>query len=552
MPIWKTRGLAEGGAAPPRAAEHLGAGQGHVVAVVRHDARRLDGEGAVAHHGVADGPLDVVVGAEADGDVLPLRRGVDEAALVAAERPLLVVGGDDVLPQPGSEPLEQVAGVAGDRDVAQHGVLLLDQVVGGHGADRGEDPRAERRAGEVMEADYSPLRHPAPPRALGYRRVMDLVPKPDQLVSAAGTLGRRLLRGGVADLRRFPRTTLRQDDLASVHHYRPGSAHTDGDPVLLVASLAAPDLAYDLRRGCSLVEHLVGTGRPTYLVEYGRVSFRDRDLGLAPWITDVVPAAVREVSEHAGGRPVHLVGWSLGGTLALLAAAHDADLPIASVSVLGSPVDTALVPLVAPSRPLLDPTQGGGLLRQGYRALGGTPPLASWAVQLAPFQRLVTRPLALAVRVDDGEFWAQVEAVERFGRRMDAYPGRAYGQLFHRFVGGTGIATGTYEADGLALALADVGVPVLVVAGATDQIAPVAAVKAAEPLLTGSPETRFEIVPGGHLGMLTGRAARTTTWPALDDWFDHVSAEVAAGDPGVIGTSPRRRYGSGGSRALAT
>lgn len=389
------------------------------------------------------------------------------------------------------------------------------------------------------------------PALLGYRRDMDLVPKPDQLVAAAGTLGRRVLRGGVADLRPHPRTTVHEDDLATVHHYRPGSAHTDGDPVLLVASLAAPDLAYDLRRGCSLVEHLVGGGRPTYLVEYGRVPFRDRDLALAPFVTEAVTTAVRETSAHAGGRPVHLVGWSLGGTMALLAAAHDAELPLASVTVLGSPVDTDLVPMVAPARPLIDPTEGGGLLRQGYRALGGTPPLASWAVQLPPVQRLVARPLALAVHVDDGEYWAQLQAVERFRRRMEAYPGRAYGQLYHRFLGGTGLASGTYAADGLEVDLADVAVPVLVVAGANDRIAPVAAVKAVEPLLTGAPQTRFEIVPGGHLGLLTGRAAATTTWPALDEWLDETSGDVAPGDPGVIGTSPRRRYGSGGSRSLA-
>lgn len=380
---------------------------------------------------------------------------------------------------------------------------------------------------------------------------MDLVPKPVQLVSAAGTLGRRVLRGGVADLRPLPRTTIHEGERASVHHYRPGAAHTDGDPVLLVTPLAAPALCYDLRRGCSVVEHLVGTGRPTYLVEYGQVSFRDRGLNLVPWIDEHLPTAVREVSEHAGGRPVHLVGWSLGGIMALLTAAADADLPIASVTALGSPVDTDLVPVVAPLRPLIDPTQGGGLLRRGYRALGGTPPLASWAVQLAPFQRLVTRPIALAARVDDREFWAQVEAVDRFRRHLDAYHGRTYGQLYHRFVGGTGLADGTYEVDGRTLDLADVAVPVLVVAGTTDQIAPVAAVRAIEPLLTGSPETRVEIVPGGHLGLLTGRGARATTWPALDDWFDHTSSGPPPGDPTRIGTSPRRRFGSDGSRSLA-
>ena len=59
----------------------------------------------------------------------------------------------------------------------------------------------------------------------------------------------------------------------------------------------------------------------------------------------------------------------------------------------------------------------------------------------------------------------------------------------------------------------------LVFAGATDGIAPVNAVKAVVPLLTGAAEVRFEIVPGGHLGMLTGRAARGSTWRVLDDWI---------------------------------
>ena len=46
-----------------------------------------------------------------------------------------------------------------------------------------------------------------------------------------------------------------------------------GVTTLLVSPLAAPALCYDLRRDCSLVEHLVEDGRPTYLVEYGEVSF---------------------------------------------------------------------------------------------------------------------------------------------------------------------------------------------------------------------------------------------------------------------------------------
>jgi polyhydroxyalkanoate synthase len=396
---------------------------------------------------------------------------------------------------------------------------------------------------------------------------MDLIPKPDQVVSAASNVAHKVLYGGLADLRPMPRTLIDEGTLREVYHYRPAAAvREQGDPVLLVTPLAAPSLAFDLRRGCSLVEHLVTRGRPTYLVEYGEVSFKDRNLGMEHWVEEVVPEAVRAASAHAGGRPVHVVGWSLGGIFALLTAADSRDLPIASITVVGSPFDVSRVPLVAPIRPLLhlNVTQGRGAITRAYQAMGGAPkPLVRWAFQLSSFQKLVTKPLAVATNLDDTEFLAQVEAVERFTDNMIAYPGRTFGQLYHRFVKGNGLVGGVFELGERTIRIADVDRPVLVFGGATDGIAPIAAVKAVVPLLSGSPEVRFEVVPGGHLGMLTGRAARGTTWQVMDEWIDQWSSDAAEpgppdeapdpdrGEPGAIGANPRRRYGSAGSRSLA-
>jgi polyhydroxyalkanoate synthase len=399
---------------------------------------------------------------------------------------------------------------------------------------------------------------------------MDLIPKPDQVVAAAGNVAHKVLYGGLADLRPMPRTLIDEGTLREVYHYRPAAKVLEtGDPVLLVTPLAAPALCFDLRRGCSLVEHLVEAGRPTYLVEYGEVSFKDRNLGMEHWVDEVVPTAVREVSAHAGGRPVHLVAWSLGGIFALLAAADDADLPIASVTVVGSPVDVSRVPLVAPLRPLLTlplggGTQGRGAITRAYQAMGGAPkPLVRWAFQLSSFQKLVTKPIAVALNLDDVDFLAQLEAVDRFTDHMIAYPGRTFGQLYHRFVKGNALVEGEMELGGRTIRLADVSVPVLVFGGATDGIAPIAAVKAVVPLLSGSPEVRFEVVPGGHLGMLTGRAARGSTWTVIDEWLDQWSTSdedrpaatsprrPRAGSQGTIGSNPKRRYGSAGSRSLA-
>ena len=410
---------------------------------------------------------------------------------------------------------------------------------------------------------------------------MDLVPKPDQVVAAAGNVAHRLLHRGHADVRPMPRTLIDEGSLREVYHYRPDPAvERRGDPVLLVTPLAAPATCFDLRRGCSVVEHLVGGGRPTYLVEYGAVSFRDRSPGLEHWAEEVVPTAIREASRHAGGRPVHVVGWSLGGIFAMLAAADFPDLPIASLSVLGAPVDVTKVPLVAPLRPLLSATDWPGPITRTYRALGGVPtPLVRWAFQLTAFQKLVTKPIAVAVHLDDADWLAQVEAVDRFTAAMTAYPGRSFGQLYHRFAQGNALATGTVDLGDHPVSLSAIKAPTLVFAGAGDGIAPVAAVRAVLPLLTGARDVRFEIVPGGHLGMLTGRGARVTTWQVLDEWFEEhdggavprkratkkapakkSAAKKAAAKkapakkatPESIGTNPSRRHSSASSRALST
>jgi polyhydroxyalkanoate synthase len=390
---------------------------------------------------------------------------------------------------------------------------------------------------------------------------MDLIPKPDQVVAAAGNVAHTLLYGGLADLRPMPRTLIDDGELREVYHYRPAKdVPATGDPVLLVTPLAAPALCFDLRRGCSLVEHLVDQGRPTYLVEYGQVSFKNRSLGVEHWVDEVLPEAVRAVHEHSGGRGVHLVGWSLGGIFTLLVAADRQDLPIASITVVGSPVDVTKVPLVAPVRPLLNLTRGGGVVTRAYRALGGIPtPLVNWAFTAASAQKVVSKPLAVLTHLDDTDYLAQMEAVTRFMSTMTAYPGRTFGQLYHRFIRGNTLATGLMEVGDRTVDLAAISVPTLVFAGNTDGIAPLPAVRAVVPLLTGSPHVRFEVVPGGHLGMLTGRAARGTTWTVIDEWVAQWSDAPTparkkpakkAPAAGTIGSNLSRRYGSAGSRAL--
>ncbi len=63
--------------------------------------------------------------------------------MVAGEGPLIVVVGDDVLPELGPDRFEGVAQVPDDREVAQDRVLALDQVVEGNGPQNPNDDEQE-------------------------------------------------------------------------------------------------------------------------------------------------------------------------------------------------------------------------------------------------------------------------------------------------------------------------------------------------------------------------------------------------------------------------
>ena len=348
-------------------------------------------------------------------------------------------------------------------------------------------------------------------------------PTPDieSLIDSAVTGWDHLVGPGVADLTRTPSSIIHEAPQCTVRRYRGRRrARADRSPVLLVPPLAAPATCFDLRRGCSLAEHLTALGYPTYLVDYGAIAFSDRALGLEHWVEDVIPTAVDRVWADSGGRPVQPVGWCLGGIMTLLALAGDRDLPVSSVSMVASPFDFAQVRMFAPIRRLANLT-GGALGTALYRALGGAPaPLVSRGFQLTALDRFLTKPLFLAQNLHDRETIAHAEAVDDYMAHMFAYPGRTFGQLYHAFFRVNSLAGGTVELRrGTRIDLADVRQPVLSVAGASDVLAPREAVHHVGGLLPSSSEVRLETAPGGHLGVLTGRSARETTWAHLDEFL---------------------------------
>ena len=335
-----------------------------------------------------------------------------------------------------------------------------------------------------------------------------------------------------------PRVLLQDAPHARVERFLPGGTTTseERDPVLLITPPGVTSGCWDLRPGQSLGAHLAGSGRPTYTIDYGRITFADRGMGIEEWVCDLLPPAVRAVSAAHDGRPVHLVGWSHGGTLAILLAAHDHGLPIASIVALGTPTDYRRNPYYAPLFGL-NALAGLDLVTAPIRLAGTTTPLLTqlgyrW---MSPLREL-TKPWTLANNLLDNEVLARIEAVDRFVGAMPGYPARFINQALSRIVVGRELVAGALHLrDGLVIDVQSLRAPLLLVGSKDDVLASADSVEAgvvAYPLA----DARFHPAHGlSHLGLIASPRAVEMTWPEVDR---HLARWDRAG---TIGFTPRSR-----------
>lgn len=292
-------------------------------------------------------------------------------------------------------------------------------------------------------------------------------------------------------------------------------------PVLLVPPLAVPASCYDLAPGAdpanSVVEFLLGEGTIPYVVDFGDVGRAERHLGFEDYFDTFVPRAVADVLADFGapGGSLDLMAWSLGGTLSLMTAAHGPQLPIRSVITVGTPLDYLKIPPYPLVHRLLGPT-GGRPATYALRAMAGIPaPIVRAVYRGLAVDREVRKPLFILKNLDDRDALSRMQVIDRFQRSLPGYPGRVAEQMLLNFIVRDELSTGVLHFGEYTVDLTTVAVPVFMVGSPRDVIAPIAAVRHGERLLTGSAGREFHTVNSSHLGMLTGPDAQEHTWPAV-------------------------------------
>lgn len=300
---------------------------------------------------------------------------------------------------------------------------------------------------------------------------------------------------------------------------RKRSATHDGTqaPVLLIHGYGQNRYAWHLPSR-SFSNYLARAGFDVFNLEL-RGHGRSRYLGakrpthVTEFVREDVPAAIEEVQRLSGGRPVYLIGHSLGG-LVSYAAASALEGRVAGVISLGSPYHFTRGSWALTAF-------GSAMLAFDRRVpLGhGAMPLKEFSEVVRFARRFIESPIfPLPIR---GFAPGSIEPVvlsQHMSLAMDQGSITVLRNMFlnaaesrrdgHRLGGLSGYA-GAFEALDL---------PLLVIAGGRDDLAPPASVEPAFQRSTSHDKT-YRVFPSGHIDLLVGRDAPQTIWPLLEAWM---------------------------------
>lgn len=287
-------------------------------------------------------------------------------------------------------------------------------------------------------------------------------------------------------------------------------AEADGAPVIVIPSLVNRMDILDLAPKRSLLRTLQDRGLDTYVVDWDEPGLDELGFSIDHYVDRL--ERIRDVVTERCGTSPSIIGYCMGGNLALALAHRDADR-IARMALLATPWDFHAMPrsaieMLEASMPTMRQLITGmkmlpvdviqsmfssrdpvGVIRK-FRAFA----------DLAGKSAAVTAFVELEDWLNDGVPLAGPVALECLQEwYVENRPMR-----------------GIWESGGEILDPAYIGLPTLVVVPEHDTIVPPSS---AEPLASLLPQATLMRANAGHIGMVAGSKARKQLYEPLGDWI---------------------------------
>lgn len=290
-----------------------------------------------------------------------------------------------------------------------------------------------------------------------------------------------------------------------------------GRPLLVVPSLVNRSHIMDLTENHSFLRFLAGRGFRPLLVDWGTPAPTALDRSLDDYIAGDLNAALDIAMETAGGEPVPVIGYCMGGTLAVALSILRPD-KVAALVLLAAPwdfhVDTVgdtvgPPPALAAARPVLESlidTMGYLPVDALQAMFMSIDPLQGWT----KFQAFADVP----VESPAAETFVALEDWLNDGVPLAGDVART---CLFGWYGANDPARGNWVVAGEAIDPDQIKCPALGVLPAQDRIVPPASARA---LVDAIPGAKSLSPNAGHIGMMMGGKARKELWAPLSAWLE--------------------------------
>lgn len=293
------------------------------------------------------------------------------------------------------------------------------------------------------------------------------------------------------------------------------------EPVLICFALVNRPYILDLKENRSVVRQLLNRGFDVYLIDWAVPDESDAQWRLEDYICTMLDDAVREVCKRTQTPQLNLLGYCMGGTMSTLYTALFPDR-VRNLILMAAPIDfeqhDGLLNLWA--RP--ETFDVDGLIE----AFGNCPgEFLQFVFQLMkPVQNFAEKQLSYLEKMDDSEFLADFETLERWSNDSVPVAGATFRDFVSMLYQQNRLVSGQMSIGGRPIRLDKITCPLLLLVAQRDHLVPPSSTLAIEQHV-GSQDVTSLSISAGHVGLAVGSQAQRTLWPQAADWIANHSTE---------------------------
>jgi polyhydroxyalkanoate synthase len=296
--------------------------------------------------------------------------------------------------------------------------------------------------------------------------------------------------------------------------YRRVTPATHAEPVLLSYALINRPYILDLQSDKSVVRRYLERGFDVYLIDWGVPTYADRGQDLEHYVCGFLARSVDLIRRAHDEKPVHLLGYCMGGTLATIYTALNPDV-VKTLTLLAAPID------FAGTESLLNLWVRGGVFDVD-RLLGAYGNCPAWFLQtiflwMNPIRNFIDKGIAFWEQMADPDKVSTTFALERWLNDNIPVAGATFRAFVENLYQRNELVRGELRLGPRRIDLGRITCPLLLLTASNDHLVAAASTEGLRAHVRSTDVTSMAI-GAGHVGLVVGAKAHAKYWPEATRW----------------------------------